>query len=275
MNITIFYFSGTGNTWWASEQIKQYFENRSINMYSVENPELDDKDFLEKLLEETDNIILGYPIYASRMPEPMHNFVEKLPVFKTKKKLSIFCTQAFASGDGAGYDYKRVRSKGLDLMQTIHLNMGNNFYIPHLPILPLKGEEHLNSLNSKAAEKIKSLCSSIEKNEISYVKLNPLGIGLGKLQRAFYNTTIKTVGKSLSVENEKCSRCRKCVNNCPAENIKISPDGISFSDKCIACVRCYHFCPESCILLGEKTRNKEKFYRYQGPVKLDLKTIKE
>lgn len=275
MNVTIIYFSGTGNTWWVADQIKQNLKISTVEMFSVENPKLKDKEFRENLLGRTDHLVLGYPIYASRMPDPIHNFVEELPYFSDSKTISIFCTQAFASGDGASYDHKRFKSRGFNLMQTVHLNMGNNFYIPHLPFFPLKGEEHLKLLNSKALKKIKKLCLDIQNHKRSHVKLNPLGIGIGKLQRAFFNTTIKTVRDDLSVDENNCTKCKKCVNNCPVDNIELSPTGIKFSDKCVACVRCYHFCPESCILLGEKTRDIGKYYRYKGPVELNLKSIQE
>lgn len=274
MKIVMFYFSGTGNSWWSGKKILEELEKENeVMMFSVENSKLKNRNLIEKLLKDVDHVVIGYPVYASRMPEPMNRFVELLPKSNHVVNLSIYCTQATASGDGAIYNKKLFFNKNFLIKQTLHLKMGNNLYIPHLKISPLKGEEHLNRLNAKALEKIKVFAENIKNNKKRIVGLNPFGIFLGQIQRAFYHVTISSLSKSLSVERDKCIRCNLCVKNCPEGNIKMNAEGIQFNENCVACMRCYNFCPKECILMGEKTIDSKKFYRYKGPAKLKLSDI--
>jgi len=272
MNIALFYFSGTGNTWWAGKEIKKRLEKcNSVEMYSVENSLMKDQDFLMSQLKKADHIILGYPVYASRMPEPLHNFINELPIRENPVNVSVFVTQSVASGDGAIYDYKRLKEKGLLLKQTLYLKMGNNYYIPQLRISPVRGKEHIEKLNNRALGKISSFCNDIENIRKSTHGLNPFGITLGVFQRAFFSTTIGVAKKNLLIDADSCTKCKLCEMNCPVGNIDLT--GNSFGSKCISCMRCYNFCPKNAVLFGEKTRDTKIFYRYKGPVKLNLRDL--
>ncbi len=269
MNISICYFSGTGNTWWVSKKLKETLEkDHIVSMFSVENNDINRDD----VFSETHHVIIGYPIYASKMPKPMDDFIKKIPQQNKNITLSVFCTQAIASGDGAYYDKKRFSDKGFDFLQSKHFKMGNNFYLPHLPIAPVKNKEHLQSINNRALIEINNFANSINKNLKSHV--NPLGIVLGATQRAGYTAAINIVNKSLGVEKESCTSCLICIKHCPSNNIFMGEDGIEFNKGCIGCVRCYNFCPPKAITLGKKTLNRKKFYRYRGPEPLKVDYIK-
>lgn len=267
MNIVIFNFSGTGNTWWVAEQLKNTLDSKNkVESYSIENPIFKDKSNLQRMIEDSDHVVIGYPIYASRMPEPMNSFIDSISPLKTEKSLSVFCTQATASGDGAYYDSKRLREKGFNILQTEHFKMGNNFYIPHLPISPVKSKKHLNQINTRALKKVERLADCIINKQVSLLLPNPFGKALGRVQRHFYDYSIETVNRDLKVVDNRCTKCNLCVKNCPVQNIERTDKGIKFNNNCIGCVRCYNYCPKECILLGDKTVDTKKFYRYKGPI---------
>jgi len=48
MKISIFFFSGTGNTWWVTQKIKEIFEEKGhfVELYSIERKDLSWKDIL-------------------------------------------------------------------------------------------------------------------------------------------------------------------------------------------------------------------------------------
>ena len=72
----------------------------------------------------------------------------------------------------------------------------------------------------------------------------------------------KLNSKKYSVNKQKCIRCRKCINNCPTNNIeyKWQKKKIVFKDKCVMCMRCSFSCPADAINIG--LLNK---YKVNGP----------
>lgn len=277
MNITIFYFSGTGNTWWIADKLKRELDTKnSVKTYSIENELLSNRDEITNIINNSDHIVIGYPVYASKMPSIMEEFVESLPKLKSAIDLTIYCTQAIASGDGANYNIRRFKEKGFVIKQTEHFRMGNNFYLPHLPIAPTRNKKILNRLNAKSMNRLQKLALYINKQEKRVLNVTPPGLLLGVVQRKFYKETITHVQKSLEVDPTSCIKCNICIKNCPGSNISMVNGEITFNKKCIGCVRCYHFCPRNSILIGDKTKNSNKYYRYRGPVKdMKLETIRE
>ena len=47
--------------------------------------------------------------------------------------------------------------------------------------------------------------------------------------------------------NDACIRCGVCAKVCPANNITVTKDGVTFSDHCEVCYACLHNCPQSAI----------------------------
>lgn len=68
------------------------------------------------------------------------------------------------------------------------------------------------------------------------------------------------IGKRFSVL-ESCVKCGKCVDLCPAKNIRLESNHIVFLDSCVACLGCYHRCPKKAIVY----LNKRKKDRYINP----------
>ena len=50
--------------------------------------------------------------------------------------------------------------------------------------------------------------------------------------------------------NDDCVRCGICAQVCPANNIVVTEDGVSFSDHCEVCYACLHNCPQNALHLA-------------------------
>ena len=126
------YFSGTGN----SKYIANLFSKKvNAKCYSIE----ENIDF-KKEIKRHNTIAFCYPIYASNVPRIMREFVSKYVEELKDKKLIIFCTQLFFSGDGARV-FTDLLPKGYgEVIYAEHFNMPNN--ICNIKIFPIKnGEE--------------------------------------------------------------------------------------------------------------------------------------
>jgi len=78
-HITLFFFSGTGNTWWVGERIAEALNTRGAptELLSIEG--LSHAE-VEQKVAASDLIGIGYPIYASDAPLIMQQFIIFLPI---------------------------------------------------------------------------------------------------------------------------------------------------------------------------------------------------
>ena len=265
-NIIIYYFSGTGNTWWIANALEQQLvaQKHQVQCYSIETVTL------EKVIEQVkdaDHIIIGFPVYGSTASKFMLNFIHNLPNAINNQCITIFATQALASGDTAYHIGQMLIQKGYTLKQTMHFRMMNNFHIPKFKFYPPKNDSRVDKLHQKALPKVKNLALAIANDQQYIVGKNILGYLIGNLQRSHVDKLVSKASKEFKVDISTCINCGTCLRVCPTKNIKKCEGMYMFSDNCILCLRCYCQCPKSAILIGEDTKNKIKYPRYKGPGK--------
>lgn len=268
MDVCIFYFSGTGNTWWVSNKLVEELKNkgRTANAYSIEM--LDREQTLE-LMENSSAVIFGYPVYGAYLPGPMKEFLDDLPEPSKNKAAGIFCTQMKASGDGAWFYHKVLEDKGFDIKWTFHFLMPNNISLRIFPLPYSVESTKLNKIFDKCEVKIENAADSIAMNTPSLTGNGILSLLIGLTQRPAYKHYTKRPFKSpYKVNPEKCVNCMRCIQICPEGNIKLVDGKIEFGDNCTFCMRCYNYCPKTAIsAYGFAHGDKKKPYR--GPEGFD------
>lgn len=264
--IIIYYFSGTGNTWWIANTLAQQLneQNHPVACYSIET--LTTEDITEQI-RAADHIVFGFPVYGSTAPKPMLHLLHELPPAANNQSVSIFATQALASGDSAYHVGCILARKGYSLKQAIHFKMMNNFHIPKFRFYRPKNDYRLDRLLQSALPKVEKLAHAILHDHKYMVGKNMVGRLLGNLQRSHIDQVMETVRKEFMVDTTRCTACGKCQRICPTQNIERCDGTYTFGDRCVLCMRCYSQCPVSAILIGEGTENVVKYPRYKGPGK--------
>ncbi|MCA0386418.1 MAG: EFR1 family ferrodoxin [Firmicutes bacterium] len=120
----IFYFSGTGNTLWAANQLAERLQNCPV--YSIEAP----LDFTA-IIDTLDQVVFAYPIYGSDLPLPMKQFLMRLPLGERTIKTYSIVTQWQFSGDG-GVLIREFLPKRFALSGSAHIFMPNNISVAPL-----------------------------------------------------------------------------------------------------------------------------------------------
>ncbi|TCK98521.1 ferredoxin [Natranaerovirga hydrolytica] len=260
----IYYFSGTGNTWWLSKELKKQLNlnNWEVDYFSIEC--IQTIDILTQI-KDVHHIIFGFPVYGSTAPRPMLNFIHNFPKANHSQSISVFATQALASGDTAYFVGKQLIQKGYCLNQTMHFRMMNNLHLPKFRFYPPKNDDRVISLHHKNLPKIKKLALYITQNEKVLHGKYSLGIIIGAFQRSHIDKLIHTAGKRFTVDTSRCINCDQCIKICPTKNIVGSNNTYDFKKNCVFCLRCYSQCPTHAILIGEHSKDVEKFPRYKGP----------
>ncbi len=282
MDIVIFFFSGTGNTWWASQELKNELEKLggAVEILSLENPSLQEEGFLLNKIREAKHIIVGYPVYGSDMPRNIKEFVYSLPIVSDNKRFSAFCTQAGFSGDGTVFFKKDIEERGYTFRQSFQIDMTTNFNVAMLPFSlskPAMGKK-LEKIKIKASAKIKKMASLITGDKEHIEGERFYQVLLGGLQRSFFRRSEKKFAGNFKFSKDRCIKCNICCDTCPTGNIilGLEPLDLKRKDNCLLCFRCYNFCPSLAINYGKATKNPEKYIRYKGPIdKIKMSEIRE
>jgi ferredoxin/flavodoxin len=260
----IFYFSGTGNTWWISSRIAQELEAKGISVETV-SIEKSTVDQANDLIYKSEYVGFGYPIYGSDMPQIMKDFLDSLEEMEMKSTF-VFCTQWGYSGDGAHVCERAIRKKGYNVWWAEHFFMPNCISAGMLARYT-NDPQKLKSILDKNRKRIDRLALRISKNVISkrgYTIFSTIG---GLLQRIPYRKMYQSYKDKISINQEKCIGCKRCINICPVDNLLDTKEGIKTKGECILCGRCYNFCPVQAIEFNGKPHDTKKGNPYQGPVK--------
>lgn len=273
MKITIFYFSGTGNTWFVANTLAELLnhEGAEANAYSIEKI---DTEQTQLLIDASDKIVIGYPIYGSTSPRLMQEFLDNLPTPKKPTGVSVFTTVALYSGDGTILYRKHLKQLGYTFENGMEFILSNNLNIPGFPdVLHVGDQRKIDKRNAKAANKTIKLRDALltGNNVVNYDRV--FGHLNGALQRKYVHDFIKKMNDTFLVKHDKCIKCMRCVKMCPAQNISFTDEKIVFHDQCMGCMRCYHFCPTGAINITEKSVDTKKWPRYKGPDKDYIKTL--
>ena len=268
-NVVIFYFSGTGNTWWVGQQIEKMLVEKGVKVQNIsfESEKFPNEEEIKKLVEKADTVGFGYPIYGSDIPPNFMEFIDNFPMME-KKQAFVFTTMMIFSGDGAVVGKRRLRRRGFKVKQAINIRMPNNVKLPY-PIFrwfPIRNDEENDGVKKKAIKKTARLVRKIlaEKNWVQ--GWDPINIAGGLMQRIEMRYfDLSFFARNYFIDEETCTECMQCVDYCPTSNIEFKDEKFIWGDNCALCLRCYHMCPEDAIQFKKGTLNRKKYTRYKGP----------
>ena len=120
----------------------------------------------------------------------------------------------------------------------------------------------------KALLKIEKSINSFLENEVEIYPRKKLTVKMvDKTYKFIFNYYVAFENKKITIDKDKCTKCKLCENSCPVGCIKINEE-ISFSDNCLCCQRCINTCPNNAFLLKNK-----KVIQYKPDFKNILKEI--
>lgn len=262
--VAIFYFSGTGNTWWVSKALARQLGTYGVDasVHSIEQLSPYEAD---ALVNEADVVAFGYPIYGSDVPIPMKKFMGDLSATTSKDSL-VFCTQWLWSGDGARIGATFIRDKGFDVKWGEHFHMPNNLCVP-FPIAihnnaSAKKEKYLHF----SQRRIESLTEKMVAGRSFRRGFSFLAELNGLVQRAPYRRYMEHRRDSISINQETCIMCGLCTKLCPTGNLVLTGNVLEAKGVCVTCMRCYNFCPETALLFRGKAHKHHHGEPYKGPI---------
>ncbi len=248
MKILLIYFSGTGNTKMITELYREAFENAEHEVTVTELPSTHER-LVETLAESYDIIGIGYPIHAFNAPKLILKLCKLLPKLNAKrgksKRVFIYKTsgEPVRMSDVSSLKMRKLlKKRGYTVTGEYQYVMPYNIIFRHSDKAAYKMWQTAKSLVPVDADEILRGAPHLPKNVI-------LGGFLAWVLR-IEHPGAKFNGKFFRA-NKDCVKCGLCVKACPADNIKIKPDGkVAFGGNCMMCMRCAFNCPKNAIDIG-------------------------
>lgn len=248
------FFSGTGNTRYCLQRFL-YAVDAAAHCVSIE------EENAVEAIENSDSIVLAYPIYFSNLPKIVRDFIAKNGPAFAGKQVFILATMGLFSGDGAGCAARLLKGHGAHILGGLHLKMPDCISDEKA----LKKSLEQNQLLVKAAE------MKIEQAAKQFQNDAPTQEGIGFFyhlaglfgQRLWFYNKTKNDSDKLKISADKCVGCGVCTQLCPLQNLKLVDGKAQAKGKCTMCYRCVNHCPKQAItLLGKEVYEQCKIEKY-------------
>lgn len=234
----IFYFSGTGNSRWAAQQIAERIGDTTMDLSGLQQ--------IPDLQSET-RIGLVFPVYAWGAPEPILSFARQL----VKGKAFTFgvCT----CGSEAGHAMKKLAAV-FPLDSSYSLVMPNNYIVGSDVDDAQTVQQKLDAARRAIETLSGEICRQekvyrVEEGSLAALKSSIVNFGFNRFARStkqFYAT-------------DACNGCGLCAKHCPASTITLADGNPVWGDACYQCLRCINECPQTAIQYGKDTETRGRY----------------
>ncbi len=253
MKVGIYYFSGSGNTKWLSEQLEQILSQsgHDVNIQSIE---------AVSAPRENDLVILGGPIYAGNVPEKLIRWtLRNIPQAQSAKAVVFTTSAGLENANGIHSLGRKLINKGYQLTGAFTYALPRNYYFGNYAPTPA------DTARGQFARIKASLSADVEKIlRFEAVSVQEKVLSLD-LFAELMSIMSRFMGKSFSVTDE-CICCGLCVKNCPTQNI-VMDKKIRWKTNCMLCTRCIHNCPAHAI---QYKRNQYPQYQVKHYITQDV-----
>jgi len=243
MSASIYYFSGTGNSYRIAKAVSSGLEDaKLINIAAQQNRES----------SHTSNVIgIVFPLYYFGLPVIVENFLRQLNI-PENSYVFIIVTRGVSMAGGAKRQLDTVfHAKSRTYHFFRYITMGNNY-----PFHALNGstEKMRGQKNQKADEKVAALLSNIRSKKrsrtYSIVDYPPFPAITLRLPIYGYRYFLQKVYKRDScfvVDETLCNKCKKCERACPVDNVEVHSKVVWKHESCEVCLACYNCCPQNAV----------------------------
>lgn len=264
--MTIYYFTGTGNSLFAAKKLAETLDNVEIvPMLSV----------LHQLYQiSTNTIIMVFPTYVTSIPKPVKQFIESLDPQVVKSVYAVATHCGFPGKVDWFIEYllnkRHIQLKGYTGIEMVGNTptglMPKFMFVKDWDQLVKNADTEIIDLNMST--KLLDFSTSIKSNQ-NYVSENMKLVGFKKLMTTMTQVPFQKMNHTGSknikfIADDACIACGKCAKLCPSNKISII-DGSPSWDKstdCYYCYGCFNLCPKHAISVKGYD---EKTVRYHHP----------
>jgi len=243
MNCLLIYYTGTYNTRFLTEKLRDRLKGQgwNVDVYEIDPLNNERLDF-----SSYDIIGLGHPIYGYCAPWPFLKFI-RAQKFPRGMRAFIYKNSGeteHANDASSKYFLRKLRRDGVLTRNEYHFIMPYNIHFRFEDTLVremlMMDEKLMDILVYEVTNGIPNIQRyKLWPRLVSMVVSRPQYIG-GDVNSFLYK-----------VDPQKCIGCDLCIRRCPTHNIYRDSTGrMRFHHHCLMCMRCSFFCPTDAFHIG-------------------------
>ncbi len=250
----IFYFTGTGNTRWAAQQLAEATGDSLLYI-----PDELKKGELHYTLKEDERLGFCFPTHGWQPPHIVREFVSQSSFHCPSSTYTYALTTC---GDNMGYAM-RIFEKELK-QKDLHTDARFAIVMPEsnvcFPFLHLDTDEKVQQKIEAASKRMQHICQIITERQRGVEELvkGAIPFTYTYVLGGYYNNHLIT-DKKFWVDQDACIQCGLCQKLCPVDDIKGTPPVWQHNEQCTNCLACYHHCPAHAIHWGNMKRGQYSF----------------
>lgn len=279
MKKIIFYFSGTGNSYYVAKSI--------ANSIDAQLEPTAAYGLLDELFFHVDIIGIVFPVYHQGVPNGVKDFIKKIKNLKNKYIFAV-CTYGDHPCLSLEYLDKLLNKKNAYLSCGFSIQMPYNYISPTFRVKDFFKSFGLRNLTMDEREKVYKVSKNkidkisryvnegkegiIEKDAVMIEKIidylnlrNTLQkkvwlkvAGYSGGSNISFDQAIKFMDHGFNV-NSNCNACGLCKKICPVQNISLENNQPQWNHICEQCFACLHWCPQEAINFREGTVNCQRY----------------
>lgn len=262
----IFFFSGTGNTRWAAEQIAQATGERLLFIPD----EL--KGTCHYELDDDERIGFCFPVHGWQPPHIVRQFIGKLSISLKKPHSQPYVYAVCTCGDSIGRTIEMLQKELAP--HALHIDSAFSLVMPEsyvcLPFMytdtPEREHQKIAQAKEELGQYLEMIRNRVKGETHTHRGLTPWTFS--HVIGAYFNTQMIT-DRKFFVDADKCIHCGKCMEVCPTGDLDFRADETDtdtplphwrHDGSCTCCLACYHHCPVHAINYGQITRSRGQYY---------------
>ena len=257
MIVTVIHFSGTGTTARLAGELKAIWDERPD--FKVRTATAEEVLGDPAVLQDSQALVFGYPVYDYKPPEIVRRAIDRLPVRQNPLPVAQFVTYGISPGlclrrCAEGFRHKGYHPvaeagfKAPAAVAALYARAGR-FPFNRLYRFAPGTPDRLAEFADMAAHRFVGFRPDVPADPsppanrfMAAVRAAAPGPVISRVTfgRAFY--------RDLEVSGA-CTGCGHCVRHCPESNLRMR-DGQAVADKrngCLRCLRCVVDCPEQAV----------------------------
>lgn len=246
----VIYCSPSGTTGHIAKHIEKTLIKLKSDVLIKDIGRKNDRFFvIEQLKSAKDNICLyiGTPVYGGHAVLPVIAFINELPEPKTSFAVPFVTWGGVCSGVALWEMGKRLLEKGYNLAAALKVGAVHSMlWQSKTPVCHGHPDMDDDKVVTELVIKVHKGLSEANLNRLRLQELDYQPEMLGAELKKTSTETLMQMLPKRTVNEEKCTQCAICKQECPSDAINMEPYPV-FTENCFGCFNCVRLCPENAI----------------------------